>query len=51
MLQKLLSYNVEEFDQINPSIIKNLKVLKKDKEFDLELIINVSQATGKIGVF
>ena len=36
---------------MDPSIIENLKILQKDKEFDLELITNVSQAAGKIGGF
>jgi hypothetical protein len=51
MLKELLSYNADSINQMKPEIIKDLKILAQDSDFDLAAITNVSLAAGKIAGF
>ena len=46
-----MSYNAETVNQMSPQVVKGLKDLQKDPEFNLEGITKVSQAAGKLAGF
>lgn len=51
MIKELLSYNADVINEMDSEIIRELKTLAKDPEFDLSAITNISQAAGKIAGF